>query len=82
MHKKNPDPDGFQAWIKRKATAARNSYTVGDLSELGRRASDFGLSAEDGRDILRKEGWELKPTPGGAGRRWHPPEEEDGDEDG
>lgn len=64
MHKKNPDPDGFRAWIQHKAaTAARNSCTIGDLSE-------------DGRVILRKEGWTLRPTPSGAGRRWHPPEEE------
>lgn len=76
MHKKNPDPDGFRVWIKRKADTARNACTLGDFSELGRRASDFGISAEDARGILKREGWEIRPTPGGAGRRWHPPEEE------
>jgi hypothetical protein len=76
MKAKGPDPDGFRELIRYKASNTTRHSGLGDVSEVGRRADDFGLSAEDARGILRRDGWELRPTSSGAGRRWYPPEEE------
>ncbi|KQC16308.1 MAG: hypothetical protein APR56_08265 [Methanosaeta sp. SDB] len=72
MHKKQPDPNGFLAYIR---SLKPPKLAIYNGMELLKRANRFLISTETARGILRKEGWRLVPTSSETRERWVPPEE-------
>jgi len=66
-------PDSFREDIRRKAAIRRERITIGDNRTLAKLATRFGISSEEARGILRKEGWILEPTRSEALKVWRPP---------